>query len=86
MQPGKAVHFRHEDSAHLQLVVGLRGELVHAAHHRPQPKSQLLRRNAFLGTELLQGETPDLGGGIEPERPLKEPHLWGYSLSVVSSQ
>ena len=64
-------------------MVGLGGQLVHAAHERPQAKPQILGRNAFLGTEFLQGETPDLGGGVEPERPFQEPYLWGYSLTVT---
>lgn len=68
--------------ARLQLVVRLGGQLVHATHHGPQPKPEVFGRNAFLGTELLQRETPDLGRRVEPERPLQKPNFWGNHLTV----
>lgn len=62
---------------HLDLVVRLAGELLEAAYYRPHSKPQLLRRNACLGTELLQSETPDLSRRVESQRTFQELDLRG---------
>lgn len=56
------------------------GQLLQAADEGPHPEAELLRRHGLFGAEVLEGEPPYLGRGVEPQRPLEEAQLGRKAL------